>query len=207
MERREFRDLASEPGAERHIPDLLPWVHEAGNPYFDYLFGGPEVARRAIASMLASERSEISLRHTTALFEGDRPVGGFVSLSGAELDTCIRADSLLALKAVGRDGRRALLERAAGVAHLRTPPEPDQLFLSKLGVLASHRRGGRGRALLERFLDGGRERGFSRFRLDVRQRDEHTVGLYRSAGFEVAWEAESPAAGELLYAMTLDLSA
>jgi hypothetical protein len=29
------------------------------------------------------------------------------------------------------------------------------------------------------------------------------VRLYKSAGFVVAWEAKSPAAGELLYAMTL----
>jgi ribosomal protein S18 acetylase RimI-like enzyme len=201
---REFRDLATDDDAERHIPDVLPWVHEAGNPYFDFLFGDPETARRAVAAMLARERSEISIRRVTALIEDGRAVGGFVGLSGAEQAASAKADSLIALQVVGRDGRRGLLERAGAAAGLRRPPEPDEFFLSKLGVLEPYRRGGRGRALLERFLATGRDRGFRRFRLDVRQRDDHTVGLYRSAGFEVAWEAESPAAGELLYAMTLD---
>jgi len=130
-------------------------------------------------------------------------VGGFVGLSGEEQEGSAKADSLIALQAAGREGRRALLERAKVAADLRRPPESDEFYLSKLGVLERYRRGGRGRALLERYLETGRERGFSRFRLDVRQRDEHTVRLYESAGFAVAWEAESPAAGELLYAMTL----
>jgi len=200
---REFRDLGREQDPERHIADVAPWVHEAGNPYFDYLFGDPETARRAVTAMLGRDASEISIRRVTALIEDDRAVGGFVGLSGEEQEGSAKADSLIALQAAGREGRRALLERAKIAADLRRPPEADQFYLSKLGVLEQYRRGGRGRALLERFLETGRERGFSRFRLDVRQRDEHTVRLYKSAGFVVAWEAKSPAAGELLYAMTL----
>lgn len=38
-----FRALAYDGQAERWVPEALPWVHEAGNPYY-WFFGGPEQA-------------------------------------------------------------------------------------------------------------------------------------------------------------------
>ncbi len=200
-EARDFRALAEAADAERYLPDLIPWVHEAGNPYLDWLLGSPEAAREAIGMWMVREGSEISLKRVVALFEEGNPVGGFVALSGADLQLCARADTLTVLKAVGRRGRSELLLRAADVADLRTPVEPDEWFLSKLGVLEPFRRGGRGRAIVHEFLERGRAAGFSRFRLDVWGNDAHTVRMYESAGFHAVHEADSAALGGRLVAM------
>ncbi len=42
---RMFRRLDEDPDPTRLIPVARPWVHEAGNPYFDWFFGGPDLAR------------------------------------------------------------------------------------------------------------------------------------------------------------------
>jgi ribosomal protein S18 acetylase RimI-like enzyme len=198
---RDFRALAEDRDHQRHLPDLLPWVHEAGNPYFDWLLGDPGTARAAIEVWMRRSSSEIALERVVALFEDGRAVGGFVGLAGADLARCAKADSLVALKAVGREGRAELLRRAKAVAELRLPVDDDEWFLSKLGVLEPYRRGGRGRALLHEFLHRGEAQGFTRFRLDVWEQDEHTVRLYESAGFQTADATHSEELGRKLLAM------
>src|SRR5688500_16459560 len=41
-----LRDLAAEPAPERFISSVLPWVLEAGDPYFGWLLGERELATR-----------------------------------------------------------------------------------------------------------------------------------------------------------------
>ncbi|HYI38519.1 MAG TPA: GNAT family N-acetyltransferase [Thermoleophilaceae bacterium] len=200
---RDFRALTDVPSPERFVSDLQPWIHEAGNPYLDWLFGAPDSARAALAAWMVSDGSEISLGRVVGLFEGGNPIGGYVGLSGSDLAKCVRKDAITALKVAGRDGRPAFLERARELSDLRRPVEPDEWFLSKLGVLVPYRRGGRGRALLEDFLGRGAQAGFSRFRLDVWARDEHTVRLYESAGFLTFDETFSEEMGMRLLAMRL----
>jgi ribosomal protein S18 acetylase RimI-like enzyme len=67
--------------------------------------------------------------------------------------------------------------------------------------LEPYRRGGRGRALLEEFLERGARGGFTRFRLDVWERDEYTVRLYESAGFRTVAESMNEELGLRLLAM------
>lgn len=198
---RVFRALAEDPHPRRHLPDLVPWVHEAGNPYFDWLLGDPGTALAAIELWMGRPSSEIALTRLVALFEDGRPVGGFVGVAGADLARCAKADSLAALKAVGRKGRPELLRRARAVANLRLAVGADEWFLSKLGVLEPFRRGGRGRALLHEFLERGDAQGFTRFRLDVWEQDEQTVRLYESAGFITADATYSEELGRRLLAM------
>ena len=31
--------------AEQHIGDVLPWLHDAGNPFYDWFYGGAEATR------------------------------------------------------------------------------------------------------------------------------------------------------------------
>jgi len=200
----EFRALGSEEEAERYIEAVLPWVHEAGNPYLDWLLGSPEVAESALRAWMSRPSSEVSIRRFTVLMEDGRAAGGFVGVGGDDLQACLRADSVAALKAVGREGRRGLLERAAAVADLRRPVEPDEWYLSKLGVVPELRRGGRGRALLREYLDAGRRAGYRRFRLDVWREHAGTVDLYRSAGFEVLAESEAKLDGMTLLSMGME---
>lgn len=190
-----LRCLADDPGAKAAIPAVAPWIHEAGNPYLDWLLGGPRTARAAVERWMASERSEISIRRVTVLEREGRAIGGFAAIDGSALPACAKADSLAALALVGREGRGELLRRASALAGVRAPVEPDQWFLSKLGVLREHRRAGHGRTLLEAFLEAGERRGFRRWRVDARPEDAHVVGLYESAGFEVRAVRTSPEAG------------
>ena len=168
---------------------MLPWVHEAGNPYFDTFFGSPGAARRALQRWMARPTSEVAITRVTLLCEGDRPAGCFVALSGRELARCLRADSLAAIREAGRAGRRALVDRAAALAATRVPVPEDAYFLSKLAVAAELRGTGLGRALLEEFLAAGRRGGFNVFRTDARQEDAHIVHLYESAGFRTIGES------------------
>jgi ribosomal protein S18 acetylase RimI-like enzyme len=168
---------------------VLPWIHEAGNPYFDAFFGSPDAARRALCRWMGRPTSEVAITRVTVLLDGDRPVGCFVALSGADLARCLRADSLAAIREAGREGRRALLDRARGLAAARVPVPEDAYFLSKLAVAAELRGAGLGRALLEKFLAVGRRGGFSVFRTDARPEDAHIVHLYESAGFRTIAES------------------
>ena len=178
-----FRALADEPDPARYIPVVVPWIHEAGNPYFDAFFGSHDAAHRALQRWMARPSSEVAITRVTLLCERGRSAGCFVALSGTELASCLRADSFAALREAGPEGRRALLERARGLAAARVPVPENAYFLSKLAVAADLRGAGLGRALLEEFLAAGRRRGFRVFRTDARPEDAHIMHLYESAGF------------------------
>lgn len=71
----------------------------------------------------------------------------------ARLAAHLRADGHLTLVAID-DG--TVVGRRAAVRH-RYPDRPDELYVSELGVAATHRRRGIGRSLLAAMLDWGRE--------------------------------------------------
>jgi len=181
---RRLRALADDPDAERLIDVLAPGLHEAGNPYLDWLFGDAQVARRAVRRWMAGERSELALRRITVLEEGDAVLGAFVGVEGADMPTCARADGVAALAVVDRAARPALLRRAAEVADVRRPIEADQWLLSKLWVTREQRGRGLGRILVREFVAAGARRGLTRCRVDARCADAHVIYLYESEGFE-----------------------
>lgn len=198
----DFRAVSGDPDPSRRVDEVLPWVHEAANPYIDWMLGSPERAGQALERWMRREGSEIAIARTVGLYEDDAVVGGFIGLTGEELAGASRGDTLALLSAVPKEERPGLLRRAASLAELRRPVAPDEWFLSKLGVLASHRRGGRGRAVIEEFLERGRAQGLRRFRLDAWQPDAHVVGLYESVGFRTVAESPSAELGGTLLAMT-----
>jgi ribosomal protein S18 acetylase RimI-like enzyme len=180
----ELQRLGAE--ADEHLrPALAEWILDAGNPHLEWLYlGDRERALRAIASSLASERSELWAGHVTALFDGGRPIGGFVALRGAELPDRRRADLLTLIRSTPREDRAEVRDRIALGKDLYLPVEPEHRFLSKIGVLADHRGRGFGGALLDAFIRSSWDEGDRTIRLDVRGDDERAVGLYRSRGFE-----------------------
>ena len=201
---RDLRPLGDDPDPGRRAREIAPWVHEAATPYLDWMLGSAGLARTAVERWIGQDRSELSLTRAVGLYEQDAVVGGYVGISGADLAGVAKADTLSLLAVVPRADRPGVLDRATALSALRRPVEPDQWFLSKLGVLESHRRGGRGRAVLEHFLDAGRVRGLRQFRVDAWEPDAHVVAMYEAAGFATVARAESAELGGALLAMTLE---
>ena len=178
-------DLSKEPRRERLVPEILPWLREAGNPYFDWIFGGETEANAILGDWVGRPSSEVSLHRIRVLLEGDRVAGGIISLSPTELTACRKADMMALLQQADRlGGRAALFERLRAVRNLFPPLGEDVFYLSKLWVSPHFRGRGYGRRLFEAQLDHGRSAGFRCFRLDVASDNSPAIALYASAGFE-----------------------
>lgn len=185
-----FRHLATEPAAERFIPAVLPWVVDAGNPYFDWFFGKGEAPRR-IERWMHRASSEVAIGRVMVAELDGGAIGGYIAVAGRELPTCRIADGVATLAEAGENSSavRARMEMARD---LFPAVAAEDLYLSKLGLLRQHRRKGFARGLIERFLYHGRAQGFDSFRLDVFAGHHRAIALYRLAGFQVVSEAVIP---------------
>jgi GNAT superfamily N-acetyltransferase len=193
------------PGGPRGLAaSVLSFVHEAGNPYYDWFFGDPTASRSALRAWLARPESEISLERVVVARSLRTIVGAYVALSGADLRRARDADVLALFARVARRPaeRARLIERLAIAQALFAPVGPEDWYLSKIAVVRRCRGQGIGRAITEEYLRSGFAVGFRRFRLDVSADNGHAVEIYRSLGFVV--EAEREAAGMRYLAMTLD---
>ena len=197
-----MRPLRRDPEAETFVEAVLPWVHEAGCPYFDWFFGGSEATLETLDGWMRRPSSEVFVGRLTVLEEGDRAIGGFIALSGADLEQCRSEDAMAAIKTAGRDGLPGLRTRLAVGKELFAPVGHDDFYLSKIGVLRGLRGRHHGTQLLERYLADGRMHGFRRFRLDVSADNEPALRFYRGFGFEIVNESASAASG-LAYASLL----
>ncbi len=178
----DLRELARDEKPERFAAAVLPWIHEAGNPYFDWIFGEQASARHVLEHWIRRPSSEISVRRVVALFLEERPVGGFIAFCMDELLHCRKAD-LLALLSSDLE-RAALLGRLEAVRDLFAPGEPDDYYLSKIGLLVECRGRGLGRALLEACARRGAEGGFGRLRLELSSDNARASRFYERAGFQ-----------------------
>jgi ribosomal protein S18 acetylase RimI-like enzyme len=172
---------------DKLMPSVLPWLHEAGNPYFDWLFGGADVALPIIASRMRSPSSEVSIRDAILfLDDGGGAIGGFIAFSGAELGRRRKADAIAYLRSVGKARRDSLLHRMQASRDMFATVRPDEFYLSKVGVRPDARGLGYGRALVEKFLSIGVSRGHRNFVLDVSGENAEARFLYESMGFRVS---------------------
>ncbi|HXF97262.1 MAG TPA: GNAT family N-acetyltransferase [Gaiellaceae bacterium] len=170
--------------ARRHGSEVLDLIHEAGNPYYNWFFGGPEPARAALEALFASASSEISAARVTLLLTGDALAGMFIGLDGRELAECRLADALLLFRSAQGEERTALIRHAKAARDLFATVPSDAYYLSKIGVARAARGQGLGRMLLDRFLAEGRRKGYRRFWLDVPATNSRALALYSSRGFE-----------------------
>jgi ribosomal protein S18 acetylase RimI-like enzyme len=203
-----FRPLSEDRSAHRWIPQILPWVRQAGDPYYSWFFGGIGLGDRpeqVLASWMRRRSSEVSIERTVLLVADDCAVGGFIALGGADLQACRRADTLAALQAAGRDGRNRLAERIQQSQELFTSVAEDDLYLSKLWVASGFRRAGYGIRILREYIHTGMAHGFRRFGLDVWAQNRPAVELYLAAGFAVGRESRSDRAGMTYLQMALEL--
>ena len=202
-----FVRLADADAPEEHGPDVLPLLHAAGNPYFDWLFGDPSLARGYLTRCIARASSELSLHRVTLLRQGNRTLGCFLWLSGAELLAARRHDAVALVHEVPPWGFPDLMKRLRDSQGLFPAPDPEESYLSKMGVHVAWRGKGIGRRLLQGYLDQSRQQGFRRLRLDVAADNAPAVHLYRRAGFTTVHRA-SAGGGALRYlSMTCALSA
>jgi ribosomal protein S18 acetylase RimI-like enzyme len=182
----EILPLARVEDPHQFVPEVLGWIHEAGNPYFDWLFGGSKEARRAIDTLVRSDSSELSIRHVSALIDDGQTIGGFIALGDRALRRCRSSDALALVTRGERHNSEGLRERMAAAKHLFPPVGPDEFYLSKVGVVADRRGCGLGSILVADYLDKGRAAGFERFRLDVSADNTPAISIYERAGFRVS---------------------
>jgi ribosomal protein S18 acetylase RimI-like enzyme len=142
---------------------------------------------RIVERWLCRPSSELYIGRVV-LVEDAQPVGGFIALPGAELAQCRREDALAVVAATASERRRALALRLKQGRALFPEVKVDDLYLSRMGVLAEARGRGYGRATVQEFLRQGRQRGFRRFTLDVWAGNAAAVRLYRSVGFRTESE-------------------
>ena len=190
-----LRPLASDPDPTAFVGPVLPWLHEAGCPYFDWFFGGSQAALETLASWMRRPSSEVYVGRLTVLLDDDRPIGGYLALGGAELEACRNQDALAAVKGAGRDGLPELRARLAAGKELFASAGHDDFYLSKIGVLRELRGRRHGTRLLDRYLEDGRAQGYRRFLLEVSSDNDPAIRFYRTSGFEIVSRTTSAAAG------------
>jgi ribosomal protein S18 acetylase RimI-like enzyme len=178
------RPLAELLDRRDHVAGAVALLRDAGNPYCDWFFAGPERARAALARSLERPLSEFAADRVRLLLDRDSLVGLSAVLGGDELARCRRADTVAAIVEAG-GGRDALARRIAETRGLFVAVAEDDLYISRLAVVPDLRRRGLGRVLLEDCLAAGRAAGFTRFSLDVDASNEAALRLYRSFGFGV----------------------
>jgi ribosomal protein S18 acetylase RimI-like enzyme len=203
-----FRPLSEDRSADRWIPQILPWVAQAGDPYYRWFFEGIGLGGRPesiLADWMRRRSSEVSVERAVLLVTHDCAVGGFIALGAPDLQACRRADTMAALQAAGRDGRSLLAERIRQSQELFAPVAEDESYLSKLWVASRFRRAGHGIRILREYLRTGMAQGFRRFRLDVWAQNRPAVELYLAAGFVVLRESSNDRAGMTYLSMVLEL--
>lgn len=175
-------------------------VHDAGNPYFDFLFGDAETATRVLRSWVRRSSSEVALErsHVALADDGATLAAGYVLLPAEELRRCRSADLMALLTARGTVPRDVLRQRLEATRGLFTTAEPGDWYLSKVWVHPSLRSRGLARDVLADILGRAAERGARRVCLDVHEEREAAVRLYRRAGFTIA-ERRTASGGGLAY--------
>jgi ribosomal protein S18 acetylase RimI-like enzyme len=186
---RSFQSLAQNQSMEQWISKTLSWVREAGNPYYDWLFGDAARAESALTQWMRRPSSEVFVGRVSLLVDDGQTVGGFIALSGSELAACRRADAVATLQTVEPEERGSVLARMHSTRGLFTIPSAEEFYLSKMGVLPDFRGAGHGATIVRQYVDVGAALGFQRFRLDVWTGNRPAVQLYKAVGFRVLRES------------------
>jgi ribosomal protein S18 acetylase RimI-like enzyme len=195
------RPLAELAGGRHSITAVLRLLREAGNPYCDWFFGGPQQAEAALVRAIGRPTSEFAAQRVMTLVGPSGVAAVFVALSGEGLARCRKRDARAAIAHAGAD-RRAMRARIGESRDLFLPLVGDDFYISRLAVSPPLRCRGLGRATLRKCLAAGQALGFARFVLDVAVDNGPAIRLYRSFGFRV--EATCEAAGMRYLRMAFD---
>ncbi len=178
--------LSGVPKAEQHIGDVLPWLHDAGNPFYDWFYGGADATQGALHEMLGRRSSEMWIGHVRLLHLDDQPVGGYIAHAGVDRSRFAASDLLALVRQTPADQRAAVSARIKKALSVFPAVLADEFFLSGIGVLPAYRGRGLGKHLMQEYLAEGRAAGMRQFRLNVHADNHAAASMYRGFGFSVA---------------------
>jgi len=193
-----FRTASEFTDPESLIPQVLPWVLDALHPYFDWLCGGADVARRAVETCMRQKSSELSIYRVDFLMCGSELAGGGIALSGPELKKARTSDMETLWALLDRPARAGLIERLSQRANLFAPVADDEHYGSKLGVLPAFRGRGLSEVIVRWHFQQAAALGFKKVRTDVNVENRSAIRHYLAAGFKIIYTGQS-ADGALKY--------
>jgi GNAT superfamily N-acetyltransferase len=192
------------PQIQAKLPDIVPWIHEAGRPYFDIFLEGAD-PHFTLSRWVQRRSSEISLHRTRLLIHDDRIAGGYISLAGHDLPGARQADLLDLAREMTDRTYSELRERMEDLRDLFAPVEDNDFFVSKIGVLPSQLGRGLSQHLLDDCLRRARQGSFRRVRVDVPEHHQRARELFRAYGFEAVYRGKSSLSNLRYLAMVCDL--
>lgn len=173
------------------LPTALSWIAEAGNPYFDWIFGNEVATARVLSDWMERSSSEVALNRIRFLRNQSSIVAGFIAMGGNELKKARRADAVCLLSTASVAERSKLIGRLTNVSDLFSPVDPGEYYLSKMGVNKSYRGQGLSRAIMSHYLKQGEAENYKCYRLDVCTRNSVAIRCYERYGFNVDAERRS----------------
>lgn len=183
---------------------MLEWVHAAGNPYFDYLFGDPAQTTRVLDERIRRPSSEISLTRASILRIDSEAAGGFIALNGKELRKARTADTVALAKIRDVRLKSELIQRMKKCSELFSDSDPEGFYLSKMGLNLSFRSRGLAHELVKAFVEEGRAQGYRRYRLHVAADNDRAIRCYQRIGFTIQQTRQSQDGVLTYHAMTYE---
>src|SRR6202050_5237302 len=179
-----FRGVGDFPDPDALIARAFPWILAAGQPYYDWLCGGGEMAESTVAMWIRHPSSEASIQRMQFIQCGLEIAGGIIGLSGAELKEARTADINSYWATLDVHSRGALLGKLSQSVQVFAPVAEDEYYVSKVGLDRSFQAKGLAKALVERSLERGSALGFTKFRADIQTENKPSLRCARSVGFE-----------------------
>lgn len=192
------------PNVEQKLEDIVPWVLEAGRPYYDVFLDGTD-PEEVVARWLQRRSSEIALRRTRLAVVDDRIAGGYVSLAGSEVAGCRQADLLDLARTMSDHSYSELRARMDDLSDLFAPVEAHDFVLSKLGTLDRVDDDQVEYDLIDDFVERAQYGGFVRARVDVDEDDEQRRAMYENYGFRAVYRGKSKESGLRYLSMVVEL--
>jgi GNAT superfamily N-acetyltransferase len=165
--------------------ECLSWLYDAGNPYWEWLWGSADEALSQLKTWLNRSNSEISNDRVLCVLDSTKIYGGFVALGGRELQQCRKADFLTLFNYARYNHYEKLLSRMRIANQFFGAVSDDEYYLSRIGLLPDRRGTGLGRQLVRAYMDNGLRSGYRRFRLDVAESNIQAIKLYETSGFVI----------------------
>lgn len=185
------------PEIEQRLDRIVPWVLDAGRPYYDVFLEGTD-PREVITRWLQRRSSELALRRTRLAVADDRIAGGYVAVAGRQLAAARQADLLDLARLMGKRSYSELRARMNDLENLFAPVEAHDFYLSKLGVIQQMEDRELEHPLMDDCIRRARHGGFGQVRTDVCEDDEEMRELFETYGFRPIHRGKA-STGDLRY--------
>jgi ribosomal protein S18 acetylase RimI-like enzyme len=172
----------------QHLPTLVPWIHEASQPFADWYFGDAATAAGILGEWMRRSTSEVHLgRALVALDAAGGPLGCLVGMDGVALERCRAADfAALCEDLGGGPDASAVLEELVTASRALFLPVPHAAYYVSRVAVAPHARGqGLGQQLVMAALERARRTGCTQLHLDVSTANHGAIRTYGRVGLAV----------------------